>query len=150
VKGWLPFTSQRGLNQVLFEPCKMVAHHTALQPKLPISCVRGGSRFKQEKKRLILCKQASSPRCALASLRRSSSDAGCSNRFFRMMKTGPAVRFRHSAAARAGRNAFRKQQAAFSLKCVRSPSQTWVGSLKRKKRVFSQSLRPWLTESPRV
>jgi hypothetical protein len=64
--------------------------------------VRGGSRFKQEKKRLILCKQASSPRCALASLRRSSSDAGCSNRFFRMMKTGPAVRFRHSAAAPAG------------------------------------------------
>jgi hypothetical protein len=63
------------------------------------------------------------------------------------MKAGPAVRFRHSAA---GRNAFRKQQAAFSLKCVRSPSQTWVGSLKRKKRVFSQSLRPWLTESPRV
>jgi hypothetical protein len=56
VKGWLPFTSQRGLNQVLFEPCKMVAHHTALQPKLPISWWIPSL---SSKKRLILCKQAS-------------------------------------------------------------------------------------------
>ena len=129
MKGWLPFTSQRGLNQVLFEPCKMVAHHTALQPKLPISCVAWWIPSLSSKKRLILCKQASKQASKLPTLCTCFSppikQRCCSNRFFRMMKTASsAVRFRHSAGRmnrRAGRNAFRKQQAAFYLKCPALP-----------------------------